>query len=248
VEKAIKEKPDITYEEIFMRYLAEHEGKVIMNQISPRIFEAITLRTALVLFEGEYSGIIKPDIHYISLKKDFSNIDEVLGKLLDDSYLEKLTTRAYTDIVKSGLYSFKQFIQDFDKFLAERRIRTSGDTSITTIIAGINPAAGNIEILKNKPNLRYSFFTSVPLQNKQSVALAIAMLLPIHEILTFRKNIFIQNASTRIMNAMDYVYKRFYLLTHRNRTDIDLQNIIIPKNGIFMKSISWVKNIIFRTL
>ena len=58
-----------------------------MNQISPRVFEAIALRTALVLFEGEYSGIIAPGVHYIPLKKNLSNLDDVLSLLGDDEYL-----------------------------------------------------------------------------------------------------------------------------------------------------------------
>ena len=42
-----------------------------MGQISPKMFEAISLGTVLVMFEGKYSNILKPDLHYISLKKDF---------------------------------------------------------------------------------------------------------------------------------------------------------------------------------
>ena len=54
-----------------------------MNQISPKIFEAIRLRTALILFDGSYSDVVKPDAHYIVLKKDYSNIDEVFERLED---------------------------------------------------------------------------------------------------------------------------------------------------------------------
>lgn len=120
IEFALKKNPKITYSEIHHKFLSENEGKVKMNQVSPKMFEAIALKTALILFEGDYSGILKPELHYISLKKDFSNIDEVLSKLQDNQYLEELVNRAYDDIVASGKYSYQKFINEFDKFLSER--------------------------------------------------------------------------------------------------------------------------------
>lgn len=115
------ENPDTAVEEISSKVLAVHEGLVRMNQISPKIFEAIRLRTALVLFEGNYSGVVRPNEHYIPLKKDFSNIDEVLAKLDDDAYLQQMTERAYREVVASGSYSYKTFVEGIDADI-ERRI------------------------------------------------------------------------------------------------------------------------------
>ncbi len=116
--------PDITFEEISARVLAPYEGVVKMNQISPKIFEAIRLRTALVLFEGHYSGVVRPDEHYIPLKKNFSNINEVLLKLQDDSYLLQLTERAYQDIVVSGRFSYRSFVDGVDADIEQRLMRS----------------------------------------------------------------------------------------------------------------------------
>ena len=115
--RELKDKP---YEEVYAEYFAAHEGPVRMNQISPRIFEAIRLRTALVLFEGDYSGVVKPDVHFIPLKKDYSNIEAVFEKLEDIDFLEELTTRAYNGIIKSGRYSYKQFVTDIDRYIDSR--------------------------------------------------------------------------------------------------------------------------------
>lgn len=117
IEKEQEKNPEVTYADVFSQYLASYENKVIMNQISPRIFEAIALKVALILFEGEYSGVVKPDVHYIPLKKDFSNIEEVLMKLQDDNYLNQLVERAYTDIIASEKYSYSQFVNEVDLFL-----------------------------------------------------------------------------------------------------------------------------------
>jgi hypothetical protein len=120
--------PQITFEEISTQVLASHDGHVRMNQISPKIFEAIRLRTALILFEGAYSGVVLPNLHYIPLKKDFSNIDEVLTKIQDDQFLHDLTERAYNDIVTSGKFSYRTFVEGVDADIKCRLIarRTKG--------------------------------------------------------------------------------------------------------------------------
>jgi hypothetical protein len=120
IELVLKKNPQISYVEVSNLFFKENDKKAKMNQISPKMFEAIALKTALILFEGDYSGILKPELHYISLKKDFSNIDEVLSKLQDNQYLEELVNRAYDDIVASGKYSYQKFINEFDNFLSER--------------------------------------------------------------------------------------------------------------------------------
>src|SRR5262249_54439151 len=82
-----------------------------------KVFEAIACKTALILFEGEYSGILRPHRHYIPLRKDFSNVDLVLSHLADDDYLEAMAQHAYDDIVASGRYSYERFVKDFDDLL-----------------------------------------------------------------------------------------------------------------------------------
>ena len=57
--------------------LPRWEDVVYYRTISPRHFEAAALRVCQVLFEGRYSGVMEPMRHYIPLRKDFSNFDEV---------------------------------------------------------------------------------------------------------------------------------------------------------------------------
>ena len=125
--KAIKDLldkcPGISFEEVHRQVLAAHEGHVTMNQVSPKIFEAIRLRTALVLFEGAYSGVVKPNVHFIPLRKDYANIDEVFSKLQDFDLLEALTQRAYDDVIASGKYSYRSFVEGVDQDIDARAIR-----------------------------------------------------------------------------------------------------------------------------
>jgi hypothetical protein len=104
------------YNRIFKERLEKLESEVKMNQISPKVFEAILLKTVLILYEGEYSGILIPGRHYISLKKDFSNINEVVEAINDNNRLQEIADKAYSEIVQNPKYSYEYFIQNvFDR-------------------------------------------------------------------------------------------------------------------------------------
>lgn len=111
--------PDADYHEVHRHVLHEYEGNVMMNVVSPRVFEAVALRTALVLFPGEYSGVVDPARHCITLAKDFSNFDEVAERLRDLDGLEEMTANAYEDLIASGRYSIKRFVERFDEAIDE---------------------------------------------------------------------------------------------------------------------------------
>jgi hypothetical protein len=98
----------------------------LMNQVSPRIFEMISARTAMVLIEGNYSGVVVPNEHYIPIKKDFSNLDEVFERLADGAYVDALTERAYHHVVKSGRYSYRSFVGMVDAELDVLESRLPG--------------------------------------------------------------------------------------------------------------------------
>ncbi len=123
---------DLPFAEFARRFLVGRDGEVTMNQVSPKIFEAIRLRTALVLFVGAYSGVVKPDVHYIPLEKDFSNIDEVFRKVQDVGYLEQLTARAYADVIEGGRYSYEAFVNGVDAYL-DRRTRGRPRAKIVSV-------------------------------------------------------------------------------------------------------------------
>ena len=114
VEKELEDNPDATYEEIFDKYLKDYEGKIVTNALSPKMFEAISLKTVLIMYEGYYSGILKADQHYIALKKDFSNIDDVLNKLQNDKFLQEFADKAYLDIVLNEKLTYKWLLSFID--------------------------------------------------------------------------------------------------------------------------------------
>jgi hypothetical protein len=119
VEQAQTDQPGLGDDEIYRALVAPYDGQVRMNQISPKIFEAIATRTGLVLFQGTYSGIIRPDEHFIPLAKDFSNIDDVVQKVADPDYLQAMVDRAHADIVQSGRFSYNKFVSCIDTVIED---------------------------------------------------------------------------------------------------------------------------------
>lgn len=129
--------PGASFEETRRACFADDDGRVVIKVISPRVFEAIGCGTALVLFEGHYSGILRPHEHYVPLKKDFSNIGEVVATIRDHAALERMTARAFDDIIGSGRYSYRSFVAMVDDALAEHRARRAagrprGRTALTS--------------------------------------------------------------------------------------------------------------------
>ncbi|MCH9689654.1 MAG: hypothetical protein K0U24_07270 [Gammaproteobacteria bacterium] len=112
-------RPSASFKQVQEKYFLNQENLHNLNQISPRCFEAIALKTVLVLYEGDYSGILIPGRHYIALKKDYSNIKDVLALIQDDAYLQNMADTAYEEIALNPLYSYQVFIQKVDAVLQD---------------------------------------------------------------------------------------------------------------------------------
>lgn len=111
----------LRYEDLSASYFKAQEDAIRLEQISPRIFEAIALRTLCVLYEGDYSGILEPDRHYLSLKKDHSNFSEVVDKLRNDVLVSRIIADAYAEIALNPSYSYPSFIARFDRELSRSK-------------------------------------------------------------------------------------------------------------------------------
>jgi len=119
VEEYVREHPAASYEEVHEAVLKPYEGNVVVNVISPRVFEAAALGTAMIMFPGQYSGAVVPGDHYIVLEKDFSNMDEVVRQLRQDDLVSAMTKRAHEDLIASGRWSYETFIGEFDRVVDE---------------------------------------------------------------------------------------------------------------------------------
>lgn len=117
VEDFVAKNPKATFEEVFDLFLEGFEGSLELHQISPRCFEAAALRTPMVLFEGNYSGVLQPGRHFIVLRKDFSNFAEVVAKLQDHQYLQAMADLTYSEVALNPAWSYRAFINKVDRVL-----------------------------------------------------------------------------------------------------------------------------------
>lgn len=120
VDQYVSANPKATFEEVSELLLKPFEGSLRLHQISPRCFEAAALRTPMVLFEGEYSGVLQPDRHFIVLKKDFSNFEAVVEKLKDWDGLQEMADRTYREVALDKRWSYPAFIEEIDSVLEEQ--------------------------------------------------------------------------------------------------------------------------------
>jgi hypothetical protein len=102
--------PQAPLAEIAAACFPHHDGSLGLAVIAPRHLEACATRTCQVLIEGTYNGILIPGQHYIALKPDYSNIDQVLQVIQDDQLRPQMIEQAYCDVVASGRYSYRSFV------------------------------------------------------------------------------------------------------------------------------------------
>jgi hypothetical protein len=108
---------DPALEELYAGALGRWDGNIPYRTLGPRHFEAAAFRICQVLFEGEYSGALEPMVHYVPLKKDFANFDEVVAVIQDSEQRRRITERAYEDLIASGRYGYAGLIDLVDREL-----------------------------------------------------------------------------------------------------------------------------------
>lgn len=87
--------PQASFTDVWNRFFRDYKDPVPMRIISGRNVEAAGTKTVQLLFEGAYDGYFQPDVHYIPLKKDFTNADEAIAKFRDDALCERIAENAY---------------------------------------------------------------------------------------------------------------------------------------------------------
>ena len=107
VEAYLSRHPKATFEEVNVRYFKDYSNPVNGKAISSRHFEPIGTKTCQILLEGRYNDILKPDVHYISLNKDYSNIDSVIDKFGDKDFTRRMTDNAHEYVMDSHTYDHR---------------------------------------------------------------------------------------------------------------------------------------------
>lgn len=127
IERSVRQhlavQPDTPFAELRRRFFADAEGRIRLNQISPRSFEAAALGTLMVLYPGDYSGILQPWRHYVPLEKDHSNMDRVVQAIRDPELWSEITSRAREEVALNPAFSYRAMAEAVD---AGMDLRTTG--------------------------------------------------------------------------------------------------------------------------
>ena len=98
----------LSYDDVYERFFADKKiPKLHGKCISSRHFDAIGTGTCQVLLEGEYNNILNPSEHYIELKKDFSNADDVVRSITDVNVIDCITKAAYEHVIENHTYKHR---------------------------------------------------------------------------------------------------------------------------------------------
>lgn len=106
--------PAASFEEVEAACFPGLDGSLDYVAISPRHLEAAATRTAQILIEGDYNGILRPGEHYLELRRDFSNLAAVLDSVQRDDERARLTENAYRDVVASGAHTYARFVAEVE--------------------------------------------------------------------------------------------------------------------------------------
>jgi len=87
--------PEASQLDIHDRFFRGYRNAIPLRVMSGRHVEAAGTRTVQILFEGLYDGYLRPDEHYIPLRKEFGNADEAVRKFMDRPYAERIADNAY---------------------------------------------------------------------------------------------------------------------------------------------------------
>ncbi|MBW3573101.1 MAG: glycosyltransferase [Gemmatimonadetes bacterium] len=104
------EHPDASFEEVEAACFPGLDGTFRGSSISPRHLESCASGTCQILTEGNYNGILEPWKHYIPVRPDLGNVDEVLELVRRDDLRRDITEQAYRDVVASGRYTYQSLV------------------------------------------------------------------------------------------------------------------------------------------
>ncbi|MBL8673216.1 MAG: glycosyltransferase family 1 protein, partial [Alphaproteobacteria bacterium] len=109
--------PGAGFEEIAARFLEGRDGDIVIKVISPRCFEAAALRTLMILYPGNYSGVLEAGRHYVQLRHDHANMAEVVALLRDRDRAQKIIDQAYREVACAEQWQSAALTRHFDAVL-----------------------------------------------------------------------------------------------------------------------------------
>jgi hypothetical protein len=103
----LNENPRASFEEVYGRFFAGVAPVISGKSVSSRHFEPIGTKTCQVLLEGEYNGVLRPNEHYIPVKRDLSDVDEAVLEFKDEGRRRAIAAQAYEHVMSGHTYAHR---------------------------------------------------------------------------------------------------------------------------------------------
>lgn len=119
-DELLREEPSRSFEEVSALMPAGWDSHRFFT-VGPRHFEAAATGTAQLLVEGTYLGILEANVHYLPIRRDLSDLEQVLESAGDVDLLREVAGRARADLILSGRYSYASFAERLTAVVEEGR-------------------------------------------------------------------------------------------------------------------------------
>lgn len=104
--------PQAEFAEVEAACFPGMDGGCNLFAVAPRHLESCITRTCQILTKGEYQGVLRPNVHYIEIEKDLSDVDRALDLVASDHLRTEMVERVYRDVVASGKYTYRRFVEE----------------------------------------------------------------------------------------------------------------------------------------
>ncbi|MBL64053.1 MAG: hypothetical protein CMI30_11675 [Opitutae bacterium] len=148
VRRYLADSPDATFEEVEAACFPGQEGKYEFTAISPRVLETAALGSGQILVDGAYSGIVEPWEHYLPIRPDASNFDEVFEAMGDVAEMERMIKRCREAILDCRFLRYSFQAQRILDLIRER----SGDSRPESHLQGVEAIIAKYEREIGKKN------------------------------------------------------------------------------------------------
>lgn len=105
--KWCEQNPAAQFEDVEARFFGDRSGAPSGKTISSRHFEPIGTRTCQVLLEGDYAGVLKPNEHYIPVRKDLMDLPEALRRATNEAERYEMVNRTLEYALDAHTYAHR---------------------------------------------------------------------------------------------------------------------------------------------
>ena len=103
----VRSDPTASFDAVQARCFTSVPAAINGKAVSSRHFEPIGTMTCQLLVEGRYNGLLRAEEHYISVRRDLSDIDEAIGRFRDEAYRTRIARAAFDHVMASHTYGHR---------------------------------------------------------------------------------------------------------------------------------------------